>query len=500
LLVEVVTNPQSEPIRDLSVRARERVLAALRSQKDESGVLTGQVVREAAVVLGCSPRSVRRWLATGLPSQRGPRSRLDDELRQAYLRWHGNVAAVRRELTEAGRELPSLRTLQRAFVRETRPAERAATRSGEAGIRAHGLYVRWEAGHRNQVWQGDHKQLDVLVVPPRAKRPVRPWSTMFIDGYSRVITGWAISLRPSSAEVLAALRDGILRETGDSAVGGIPEKLRIDHGLEFCADAVRTAAAALDIDFSLATTYAPEEKGKIERLHRTCVQTFLSGLPLYTGGPRGASGRLEDSRAPLMLEQFVGLFADWVAAYNDRPHSELGGQSPIAVFMTDPTPLRILAARDARALLAARKPARVHRYGISHVGHRYISPDLHDLVGEQVEIAFAPHDHRTIEVYWRGEWVCTAAPQETLTEEQQHEVIDARRRYAGELRRRQRAATRAATGRLAPMTSRSPQPAEARLVRPSELAAGRERSLSTAARTDLLIGRSGPPRARKPAG
>ena len=63
------------------------------------------------------------------------------------------------------------------------------------------------------------------------------------------------------------------------------EKLRIDHGLEFCADAVRTAAAALDIDFSLANNYAPEEKGKIERLHRTCVQTFLSGLPLYSGGP-----------------------------------------------------------------------------------------------------------------------------------------------------------------------------------------------------------------------
>ena len=74
-----------------------------------------------------------------------------------------------------------MRTLQRAFVRELRPAQRAAARTGEAGIRAHGLYVRWEAGHRNQVWQGDHKQLDVLVVPPRAKRPVRPWSTMFID-------------------------------------------------------------------------------------------------------------------------------------------------------------------------------------------------------------------------------------------------------------------------------------------------------------------------------
>lgn len=221
-----------------------------------------------------------------------------------------------------------MRTLQRALVRELRPAERAAARTGETGIRAHGLYVRWEAGHRNQVWQGDHKQLDVLVVPPRARRPVRPWSTMFIDGYSRAIMGWAISLRPSTAEVLAALRDGMLLTVADTAVGGIPERLRIDHGLEFCADAARAAAAALDIDFSLATTYTPAEKGKIERLHLTCVRTFLSGLPLYTGGRRAANGRLEDTRAPLALEQFVGLFADWVRAYNEREHSELRWPEP----------------------------------------------------------------------------------------------------------------------------------------------------------------------------
>ena len=40
--------------RDLSVRARERVLAALRAQRDEQGVLSARVVREAAIELGCS--------------------------------------------------------------------------------------------------------------------------------------------------------------------------------------------------------------------------------------------------------------------------------------------------------------------------------------------------------------------------------------------------------------------------------------------------------------
>jgi putative transposase len=273
--------------------------------------------------------------------------------------------------------------------------------------------------------------------------------------------------------------------------------LRIDHGLEFCAEAVRAAALALDVEFSLATAYAPEETGKIERPHRTCVQTFLSGLPQYTGGRRGATGRLEDRRSPVPLERFVVLFADWVRDYNHCPHSELHGRSPVEAFVSDPTPLRTLAIEDARALLAARKTARVHRYGVSHAGHRYTSPDLHELVGEEVQIAFAPHDQRSVDVYWLGEWVCTAFPQETRTEEQKREVIDARRQHAQELRRRQRTAARKARTRLAPITDTERQAVEVNKPRATELTVGRERSLTDAARTDLLIVRDGPPRATR---
>ena len=107
-------------------------------------------MREAAAELDCSTRSVRRWIAAGVPAPAARRLLIDEELYGSYLCWHGNIAAVRREFAEAGREVPGLRTLQRAFARELRPAERAAARSGEQAIRAHGLYVRWEADHRNR--------------------------------------------------------------------------------------------------------------------------------------------------------------------------------------------------------------------------------------------------------------------------------------------------------------------------------------------------------------
>jgi len=140
-----------------------------------------------------------------------------------------------------------LRTLQAAFVRELSPAERASARRGGAGRREHGLHLRYEAPYRNAVWQADHKQLPVLVVPP-GRRGRRPWVTLFLDDFSRAIMGRAISLQPSSAEVLAALRDAILIHPGRGPFGGIPSRLRWDHGLEFAAAAVEQAALALGID------------------------------------------------------------------------------------------------------------------------------------------------------------------------------------------------------------------------------------------------------------
>lgn len=55
------------------------------------------VVRGAAAELGCSPRSVWRWLAAGPPAMPA-RATLDEELYGAYVRWHGNFAAAHREL------------------------------------------------------------------------------------------------------------------------------------------------------------------------------------------------------------------------------------------------------------------------------------------------------------------------------------------------------------------------------------------------------------------
>lgn len=137
-----------------------------------------------------------------------------------------------------------------------------------------------------------------------------------------------------------------------------------------------------------------------------------------------------------------------------------------------------------------------------HSGLPHIAVELTELVGETVEVAFAPHDQRSVEVYWRGGWLCTAVPQGTLSPGQQAQIMAERRAYSGELRRRQRRATKRARGRLAPVTADQRVPVEVALLPDSALderqrQGPREEALRAAARVDLLLPPPGPPRARE---
>jgi putative transposase len=154
--------------------------------------------------------------------------------------------------------------------------------------------------------------------------------------------------------------------------------------------------------------------------------------------------------------------------------------------------VRLVAPEDARRLLTARRWARVRRDGVHHGGLGYTAVELAELVGDDVELAFAPHDQRTVEVYWRGAWLCTAHPHDALSASEQEQILTERRRYAGELRRRQRHARRQARSRLAPATSERPAPPEVTRL-PAGTRSSRERgtrrveAVGAAARTVLLI-------------
>lgn len=156
------------------------------------------------------------------------------------------------------------------------------------------------------------------------------------------------------------------------------------------------------------------------------------------------------------LGLFVDRFAAWVVDYNrTRVHSTLGC-TPAQRWSQDATPLREVPADQLRWMLMADVERTVNRDGVHFGGVRFLAPELNGLVGERLQVRYAPHDLRSIELFRGDVWLGTAFAQDTLTAEQRQAVLERRRADAAELGRRQRRASRRARSQLAPITEPGP--------------------------------------------
>ena len=155
------------------VERRQAVVSRLHALR-ESGRLQGHAVRAAADSLGVTERSVWRWLAAGAydPSWRTG-WRTTPEAIEALYRTGGRPTAAWRLLRDEGVAVPSRTAFCRALERDMSPAERAYARHGEEGRRRYSVYRRWEPQARNEVWETDHAELDVNVLPVHGRRLVR---------------------------------------------------------------------------------------------------------------------------------------------------------------------------------------------------------------------------------------------------------------------------------------------------------------------------------------
>lgn len=420
----------------------------------ESGGLRCEHVRVAARSAGVAERTIWRWLAAGEVQRRARRSAvLSDVEREWVLATRGNIAAAHRGLLDAGVAVGSLTAFRRRLARDMSPGQQAYARDGAPGRRACDVYLRWEPEHRGQLYEADHKQLAIEVLALRAQRPQRPWVTLIVDGFSRLIVGWALSLQPTQAEVLSALRGAVVADSA-RCFGGVPDVLRVDGGLEFAARSIEDACAAMAVLVDRTQPYSPWQKGKIERLNRTIDDTLLRSLPGWADGPRADNGRLLGARPVLSIERFVALFAAWVCDYNElRPHAGLDGQTPIERWREDGHPMTCIAVEQARWMLLAGERRTVNKDGIHFRGDVFIAPELTGLRGQQLEVRFMPHDQRSIELYRAGAWLATAYPQHQLTPAQREAILRRRRDEAAAIARRARRARRLTRQRVAPITA-----------------------------------------------
>jgi putative transposase len=233
---------------------------------------------------------------------------------------------------------------------------------------------RYEASEPNQRWI-----VDVLVGPfvpfPKAPGSRRARLFLIVDDHSRLLVHgrwcpWE-NLR-SGQEVL---RQGIERQ-------GVPEQLYVDNGAAFAGGELARSCAVLGIRLIHSRPYAPQGRGKQERLNRVIRERFL----------------LEAEQTGIAaFEELNDRFWAWCERYlNRRRHSQTG-ESPMDRFQrgrvreADPERLR-------QAFLWS-EPRRVTRSGTVHFQGNEYQTDL-ALRGRQVELRYRPEDLAHIEVWF----------------------------------------------------------------------------------------------------
>lgn len=327
-----------------------------------------QAVAERGAEYGLSVATLYRWLSdyrqTGLLSAllRKPRSdigesRLSAEqetllqatiqdfyltperpsLRQTY-------HEVVRRCRTAGLPAPHYRTLRARLA--TLPAPTRHThRLGKAAAPHYTLLPGSFPGADwpYAVIQIDHTLLDIILVDAHYRLPIgRPWLTLAIDVFSRMVAGYDLSFEhPGALAVGLCLVSAILPKEPllaryDIAASwpcrGLMDTVHSDNAKEFRGKMLRLACEEYGIAHAFRIVRQPQWGGHIERLLGT-VLTELHRLPGTTFSQPPQRGEYPSEQAAILtlpeLERWLLVFL--CEEYRQREHSELK-TSPLQRF------------------------------------------------------------------------------------------------------------------------------------------------------------------------
>jgi putative transposase len=255
--------------------------------------------------------------------------------------------------------------------------------------------------HRNSVWHLDHAPAPVEVDVDGAL--VRPWTICIVDAATWAILGIVITQGASErSDIRRALRAALLQTEPFGPMGGVPEVIRIDHGV-LCA-AVRDVLHALNVRLESLSARAPSLKNMTETIyvgmHTSLLTTLSASPPRQPVKPLTGTTVLADGPAPT-FDQFAGEVLAWTTLWNTVcPRSVLGGRTPLQAWQDDDTEI-VSVDPDALGVFSlAAGPVRIiNTYGLTWRGRRYSAPWMNGRYGALVHIHYRPDDHRDVELY-----------------------------------------------------------------------------------------------------
>jgi putative transposase len=186
------------------------------------------------------------------------------------------------------------------------------------------------------VIQIDHTPADIIVVDDEHRKPIgRPWITMAIDVYSRMVVGYYLSLDPpSETSVAMCVAQSILPKEewltlhgieADWPVWGVPTKIHVDNGADFRSDNFRRSCSAYEIELQFRPVKQPQYGGHIERL----LGTFLADIHNLPGTTfsniQAREGYDSDKHAALTMSELEEWLVRRICKiYHQQTHSSLG--------------------------------------------------------------------------------------------------------------------------------------------------------------------------------
>ncbi len=192
------------------------------------------------------------------------------------------------------------------------------------------------ATHPYAVVQIDHTPANIILVDEIHRKPIgKPWLTMAIDVYSRVIAGMYITFEhPSATSVGLCLANAIcpkreylaeLGVTGDWPVWGLMDVVHSDNGKEFRGQVLRRACENYNIDLQWRPVMLPHMGGHIERLMGVAANEIRK-LPGTTfANPAQRKGYDSEATAALTLKEFERHLVDFIVnVYHQKVHSAIG--------------------------------------------------------------------------------------------------------------------------------------------------------------------------------
>ena len=353
--------PDLQGIAEEDWQVAQRRLAAIRPLLNDP-FPTRAAAEAAARAAGVGVSTIYGWirlyqdsgrLSDLIPLKRGPRRGLtrlavqseavvaatieDVYLTPQKLRAQVVVERVLDRCRQAGIPSPHPNTIRNRL--KALPAGRVLRRRGQRDVARNLLEpVRSSfpgADFPLAVVQIDHSEADVIVVEDRTRLPMgRPWITLAIDVFSRMVVGIYVSMdRPSAAAAGLCLSQAMLPKgeylaaldvPGDWPAYGRIRRVHADNAREFRGTMLRRACEEYGIDLDMRPVKTPHYDGHIERLMGTAAGEIRK-LPGATfSSPVERRGYDSDAAAALTLSEFERHLTDFlVNTYHRRIHAEL---------------------------------------------------------------------------------------------------------------------------------------------------------------------------------